>query len=1480
MQSRGGATGGADEVHAAAARGVGGGGGALPHLGAIQRAFGRHDVSDVRAHTGASASAACGDMGADAYASGKAVAFRGPPSLHTAAHEAAHVIQQKRGVSLEGGIGAIGDRYERHADQVADAVVQGKSAEALLDPYAAGGAGAGAVQRKAVQRADAERTTLLPDAPPQTDSPFDPEPVAAPLRSPDYTTPAPADIASDGDRPAVPPPESDARTQVICAINDRRNRAKDDLQVIIAERDPLDEKIAIAKAKTDPSDEDKKALAALEARKKTLETDYGRINTTIQKASAELDTAKNPATSSARLKQLGARYGTAEDSGPETEQESWNGKDDAAVGFKKGPSVDNGYVDVNLPGGGSGTKRRSDTVSEVKNGAASTVTNTKTSSLTSTTDTTESSIVKDDIAATSSTTKTSGYVDGGLGKKTSQSDTLVMGEDSETKESSKSTTLGAGGLTRATTSSETKTQNGQTTSTSSSNKMSLGSSGLDNTKTNSKTDAAGTKTTDTDKIHVGLDGASASSARSVTDKDGNEKSSSVNVGASKLDDENGKGVGSNAGAGTDRKRETTDARGGKSTTSYGAKAACDGKVQFLVQPIAKSDPPKVRVLVTVNLGASLGANASKEKSDGGGTKAGVNGSVSASGNVMGQFGQEMLESEVQGYRDHIEQAGYDAAAQMCKRMNAILGDPNEIANLPEGASVELDVSGEAGGKLGGSVGPVGLNAGASEAVEIKFGVQKKDGKLIVTAGVSDKTTTSVGGSVNSGAVGMSVGHSNAHGTGAVYVFTLDPAKDQGAFAELRACRTQAALKAFADSHPELRGEHSETTSDDQKDTQGFTLGGDALAVNFEQGAGRSSTKHYDKEGRLTGEEREGHNSQGGSVSAAGFTYSDTNTEQATAMKVDGEDAVDVHQTNETTNLGNQIVNRIDKKIGGSGKELDEDNTNVAGMVLSKGDLQALIAKAESDDAGAWGNHTGDGDIRDDWMKVRSRVRAAGGDTSKVANILADFVGTKKAGRDDVIYATVRGTGDAGGGHRYELPESLAASKDEFVALTVGNPLKPVTAFVEQWTACEDAGLRAELDKQVAAQTAACDEVIRRCQELYQTVYTASARTEEFEHGGDIQEMLAQVSRRQSEAELLKGRLAGKDADVLDQEKALRDYNANLTVCSTSKEQADKFFAQIADIVGEDDAVGTGDAADVTALVTQLKALYAQWEAAYGTILKLHGDYGVGTPTNFVRLQPDAARFSAAHAFKNPNKPEVLAKADEAREKALGRLGTGPAVMHAKKKEEKSYVQSYDPVKEQAAHDEKFEAQAQDIGAQVPVKRSKAESLRSELEKHLKTSPRADARTCYDQGVAKQVSAERYASRIDPKIVSTLAAEGQSASEDFGFAIAHFKEGLAFYPGASGGGASHVSDGDRTLIDAAKNNAAMAQGKCNGMHAGKRDAEITPEAKAAWSEGYRLNAQATNQYGAMQRGAPVTATEIVDLFNQAIAAFRRGDSAQG
>ena len=124
-------------VQAEAARGVSGSGGSLPHAEQIQASFGRHSVSGIQAHVGGEAATATQAMGATAYATGNQVAFGSSPDLHTAAHEAAHVVQQRGGVQLKGGVGQSGDAYEQHADAVADLVVQGKSAEGLLNQYAA-----------------------------------------------------------------------------------------------------------------------------------------------------------------------------------------------------------------------------------------------------------------------------------------------------------------------------------------------------------------------------------------------------------------------------------------------------------------------------------------------------------------------------------------------------------------------------------------------------------------------------------------------------------------------------------------------------------------------------------------------------------------------------------------------------------------------------------------------------------------------------------------------------------------------------------------------------------------------------------------------------------------------------------------------------------------------------------------------------------------------------------------------------------------------------------------------------------------------------------------------------------------------------------------------------------------------------------------------------------------------------------------------
>lgn len=136
------------DAQAVAADGLQGEGRRLPFVDKIQAAFGHHDISGVSARIDAHSSRAARKLGARAYATGSNIAFDGQPDLRLATHEAAHIVQQRNGVHLSGRLGQAGDRYERHADAVADAVVAGRSAEQLLDEHAGeGGHGETVVQR-------------------------------------------------------------------------------------------------------------------------------------------------------------------------------------------------------------------------------------------------------------------------------------------------------------------------------------------------------------------------------------------------------------------------------------------------------------------------------------------------------------------------------------------------------------------------------------------------------------------------------------------------------------------------------------------------------------------------------------------------------------------------------------------------------------------------------------------------------------------------------------------------------------------------------------------------------------------------------------------------------------------------------------------------------------------------------------------------------------------------------------------------------------------------------------------------------------------------------------------------------------------------------------------------------------------------------------------------------------------------------------
>lgn len=120
------------DVHAAAARATAGTGERLPYADEISAALGGVDLSYIHVHRDSAAQKGAAAIGASAFASGNAIVLGDKQDKHTVAHEVAHVLQQRAGVSLLGGVGTPGDSYEQNADAIADRVVAGRSAVDLL----------------------------------------------------------------------------------------------------------------------------------------------------------------------------------------------------------------------------------------------------------------------------------------------------------------------------------------------------------------------------------------------------------------------------------------------------------------------------------------------------------------------------------------------------------------------------------------------------------------------------------------------------------------------------------------------------------------------------------------------------------------------------------------------------------------------------------------------------------------------------------------------------------------------------------------------------------------------------------------------------------------------------------------------------------------------------------------------------------------------------------------------------------------------------------------------------------------------------------------------------------------------------------------------------------------------------------------------------------------------------------------------------
>jgi hypothetical protein len=110
----------------------GGMGGPLPGLATMQPLFGHHDLASVQYVGGKKGAAVANAAGTEALATGGLV-VSGSDSPGVVAHEAAHVVMQRGGMTG-------GPEAEHRADQVAAGVERGQNVQGMLDQVAAPGA--------------------------------------------------------------------------------------------------------------------------------------------------------------------------------------------------------------------------------------------------------------------------------------------------------------------------------------------------------------------------------------------------------------------------------------------------------------------------------------------------------------------------------------------------------------------------------------------------------------------------------------------------------------------------------------------------------------------------------------------------------------------------------------------------------------------------------------------------------------------------------------------------------------------------------------------------------------------------------------------------------------------------------------------------------------------------------------------------------------------------------------------------------------------------------------------------------------------------------------------------------------------------------------------------------------------------------------------------------------------------------------------
>lgn len=887
-------------------------------------------------------------------------------------------------------------------------------------------------------------------------------------------------------------------------------------------------------------------------------------------------------------------------------------------------------------------------------------------------------------------------------------------------------------------------------------------------------------------------GGARTNASDKTDADGHTTKLEATNKAGVISGEDG------VGAYAERERKVEHKR--SNGLKVGAVGGLDGNVVCNVTKVDGTD--QYQVTVSVRLGGKAGGSGGLEK---GGAKGGVD--VSGEGAVTMKVSKTLDAEAAAAYVERVKAAnkgsdsggarelaiiatgvsqGWGAARALYDGVKATSGDAAALDAMAEGDKIELgaETKGGLSGKAGAGVFGLGVSGGLESGSNTETSFEKKKGGVIeAKKTITDTESGKLGANAEIGAVkgGLSFSSSDKHAFGAT--FELSPKDPNYALMqkELAACKTQQELADFAARWP--HAVKDTTTTDGHSSSQGGKIGIGPAKAAIAFGAGYEESVTEDRDGKATARTMKGENSGSLALEVGPFKFAAGSKESAVAkVGEDGKASLDVSETRTDTDTDAVLASLpgmgdkkpadekpglLTKLTGGGAAKPETTTKHTEGVSVGDADLQALAAAAQ--DERAWMGRCPSPRLRADWARAGAELRASGGDTTKVARALAQFVGKDGHGRDEVLSAALRGPGGTGGGARYELPASLADLKPTWSSLVVGDPC----AVIDQTDVGGKEGKGKKGDEGEGDAGKAKDPMVVAAQGVLSKLdglqSALLSRREEFESAAIHAEMLARVQARKGEVQARIRSLTGRDGAESKEDAAAR-YNDLLANCQAMKAKELELYAAIAN-QGKGDLIAnrTGDVIANVGRVNELRDLYAVWGKQYDELAELALVHGFGADV-YHQYQPDHARLAAVAKGASETAPSKLGPAAK-KEKA-------PEVKRAEK----------DPVGEaQRAVDKVAKESASGIRIQLPSARNRAHGMGNRLHAWLGQERRPSGIDAHNRGMAKLQNAERTFARLSARATTEdWQAYGFAALQDFQAAMAAFQEGLALFPQGSPG----------------------------------------------------------------------------------------------